>query len=463
MTGTSKLGTTMKKRMMLAQQAIRNIPLLIVFLGIYLVVFHTRILRTQFTRTSSGSLDKMEQTMIDENNSNNYRNAIYGAAMINSITTANPSTGIVEINFSNNITNVERTGMAACLINLDDTIKLAEWLPYHYTVLPLSAVVIALDPKTSERAIHRTLQLIDLWKDKIDITLWPNFILPERERRRKRVPYVRERQVYFAKRCLIYHKEKQRNWTLLTDNDEYFTFNYIHDDEEISLYNPPGRPWRKIIREERKKNSLIRKNLPNISNTTVLDFLDANQNRERFPRCVRVPYIQYGGGIPFENYTHQDVIPADMLATIGNVHHSRRDGQSSKVIIDLRRVAMDDLEKDRSKTIHNPNRIVCGKNGVYDSGADYIASVFRLNHYLGSIESFFERKGDYRRRDENSYQSKAKTVNVTNGAKFDYDVIPWMDAFIQKVGKGDAIKLLSPLKSYVSEERALRLKVTSSS
>ena len=52
-------------------------------------------------------------------------------------------------------------GMSACLINLEDTIRLAELITYHYTILPLTSVVIALNPHTSERRIQRTLQLID--------------------------------------------------------------------------------------------------------------------------------------------------------------------------------------------------------------------------------------------------------------------------------------------------------------
>jgi hypothetical protein len=108
--------------------------------------------------------------------------------------------------------NHQKMGAAACLMILEDAIRLAEWIPYHYAVLPLSGLVIAMDRKNSPRAVRRTLELIDLWKDKIDITLWPDFILPNSERRRKKVRLFVERQVHFAHQCLVHHKRQNRSW-----------------------------------------------------------------------------------------------------------------------------------------------------------------------------------------------------------------------------------------------------------
>lgn len=64
------------------------------------------------------------------------------------------------------------TTMSACLLVMDDTIKLTEWLAYHYTVLPLSHLIVALDPATVlETEIRKVLQL---WKTRLYIELWRN-------------------------------------------------------------------------------------------------------------------------------------------------------------------------------------------------------------------------------------------------------------------------------------------------
>jgi hypothetical protein len=126
----------------------------------------------------------------------------------------------------NTTIHTNELGFSACLFNLEDTIRLVEWIPYHYTVLPLTSLVIAIDPKTSERGLNRTLELIELWKTKINITLWPSFFLPKPQRYKPKRPLHRERQVYFVYQCLKYHSTfKERSWTLLTDNDEYILYN----------------------------------------------------------------------------------------------------------------------------------------------------------------------------------------------------------------------------------------------
>jgi len=50
---------------------------------------------------------------------------------------------------------VASPGFAICLLVLDYTIRLHEWvgLAYHYTVLPLSSLFIGVDPKSSNDSV----------------------------------------------------------------------------------------------------------------------------------------------------------------------------------------------------------------------------------------------------------------------------------------------------------------------
>ena len=68
--------------------------------------------------------------------------------------------------------------LSACLINLEETRRFAEWIPYRSTLLPLinqcshcSSIPTSLRQGGS---IKRTLQLLDLWKDNREISLWPH-------------------------------------------------------------------------------------------------------------------------------------------------------------------------------------------------------------------------------------------------------------------------------------------------
>jgi hypothetical protein len=139
------------------------------------------------------------------------------------------------------------------------------------------------------------------------------------------------------------------------------------------------------------------------NNSTIFEYLE----KQSFPQYVRLPSIQYGGGFQYQNYTHKDIIDASMLSTIGNVHHEGRTGEASKAMIDVSRATMNELVEDHARTIHNPNRKICGENGRWDFGADYIASIFRLNHYVGTFESYMERSTDFRGWSMDKYLSTA--------------------------------------------------------
>eukprot|EP00536_Pseudo-nitzschia_multiseries_P018325 jgi/Psemu1/70507/estExt_Genemark1.C_23850001 len=368
-----------------------------------------------------------------------------------------------------------KDGMSACLIQLEDTIRLAEWIPYHYATLPLTGLVIALDPNNSQRAIRRVLDLVDLWKDKIEISLWPDYVLPPERRFRSKQSYVRERQVYFANRCLSYHKAKNRSWTLLTDNDEYLLFNYKHDDEVVTYDHPSAekRRVRRRIDSDRKKYMALRDHLPppQLPTTesesesesesvaiTILDYIRRENDKidhtvkhsDFLPKCVRLPGIHYGGTLGVTNATavwgtgndgggnSNDIsndndndnnrtsrawplgsaIDRSVLSTYREVQHAKRKSTFSKVMIDVRRAKASDLvwtSSNHARTIHNPSKAVCGSNGASDSGADYFSSLFRLNHYLGGPEAFLERRTDYRS-DRSLATYEKKLSKISGGA-----------------------------------------------
>ena len=122
----------------------------------------------------------------------------------------------------------EEDGFAACLIIMDDNHYLIEWLAYHYTVLPLKRLIVAIDPrsKTSPKAIFDRYRSRGL----IDITEWYNetyyFPLQDETNRlstkylpNEPVEYEKEmhysRQRYFYGKCMETlieeYKEREHN------------------------------------------------------------------------------------------------------------------------------------------------------------------------------------------------------------------------------------------------------------
>ena len=72
-----------------------------------------------------------------------------------------------------NVPAHNNTNMLACLLVMDDTIKLTEWIAYHYTVLPLSHLIVTIDPTS---VLHKEIQgVLQLWKPHLAyINVWTN-------------------------------------------------------------------------------------------------------------------------------------------------------------------------------------------------------------------------------------------------------------------------------------------------
>ena len=143
------------------------------------------------------------------------------------------------------------SGVSACLLVNDENLRLPEWIAYHYTVLPLRHLIVAVDPAsfTSPRSI------LELWNDTalgMTVEIWNDEDFLEEEdsgpldddqyTEHDRTQHHRYRQWRFVTSCMGVHKLHGRTWVLLTDVDEYILFNKIHDDEPDPPIKeaPPG-------------------------------------------------------------------------------------------------------------------------------------------------------------------------------------------------------------------------------
>jgi hypothetical protein len=137
---------------------------------------------------------------------------------------------------------------STCLLIKDDNDFLNEWIAYHYHVLKLRHLVVAVDPNSatspfpSLQAWRENFQLeVDEWTDQ---TYMPEVFLQEHY---KQVPITTksgenatredlehafqtidhhiDRQRTFVKQCMIHLKKHNRTWAALVDTDEFVVIN----------------------------------------------------------------------------------------------------------------------------------------------------------------------------------------------------------------------------------------------
>jgi len=340
------------------------------------------------------------------------------------------STSFNETALSN--TNLPTNFFSGCLLTKDDNHKLVEWLAYHHHVLPLQHLVVAVDPKsiTSPKKLFNRWRMrgmiIEQWADE-------NFMPPkELEWSRSNISTLRtdagryhlhkKRQKRFISHCLRHLRNQNRTWTILIDSDEYLQFNGPFGINNTNVTNVPYRS----VQEQ----------------GAVLKFLEELDNRNETQPCVQIPRINFGNtetvnhtkGIP---YAFNDVA----LDTIRYQKHGQRDnsmrrkyGQKQQVppksLIDLSKITIKDI-----KTA-SPHKAI----GICSKAKSQRDSVFRINHYAGSWESFSFRK-DARGIEKASiiYNDKIKD---TNDGLTDDNIRPWINGFIDSHGEKESLALL---------------------
>jgi len=155
--------------------------------------------------------------------------------------------------------NNQKKGLSACLLVNDENPRLPEWLAYHYQILPLRSLIVAVDP--GSRSSPK--EILDRWTSTemntgLDIMMWEEEdYLPQVDSHGHRIvlgacdvagdPEAsknagrkgesdclwrhRKRQRYFIKKCMADFKLRNMTWTLLIDVDEYIVFNGVQGDD----------------------------------------------------------------------------------------------------------------------------------------------------------------------------------------------------------------------------------------
>jgi hypothetical protein len=341
---------------------------------------------------------------------------------------------------------------SACMLLMDDNHRLAEWFAYHYHVLPLRYMVVTVDPrsKTSPTWLLNRWRRMGVYIEEwTDLDYWKKLEpIPEDARFQVKRDRHRGRQKFFYKQCLIHLKERNRTWVALHDSDEYLVYNHAggvkfeaweammmaqHDPKKVSggasgntkrirpAHTPP------TTGEEGAMIDYIRKE-------------QAAKMKYYQSPCIGVPRLQFGtneSSAQERNDQVPDGFEADLFDTMRWRKHAARNdfykNSLGKVIMDVSRI--DVASSPKFYSLHRPIKKICTApwHNDWDSG-------LRINHYLGSWESYTfrddSRRGGERSREMWEYRG------FTNDEESDDNIRPWLDGFVHRHGTLKAQGLL---------------------
>jgi hypothetical protein len=342
-------------------------------------------------------------------------------------------------------------GFAGCIVVKDDNDRISEWIAYHWLILPLKYLVVAVDPtgKTSPRKILNLFNDTQKYDLGMEILLWDDadyghWIDEELDEVHKH----RSRQKRFLAQCQKYHKARNRTWLAVIDPDEFITYNIISDDDRdperkndvdafglIDGVNFTATSYRINMQEARramtKENALGQK--------TVFQYI--NEHREEAPwnsePCYLMPRTLFSAiespldALHDSGVTQYGFDP-NRFSTLRYFKHGEKgswyDNHFGKVIIDLSRIDENEIVEDM-RNIHVPLDSCYYPFRLYETG------LLRVHHYLGSWEQYSS-KSDVRRNREKF--NEAAFVNY--GA--DFQLQSWLKRFVDIVGVENSKNLL---------------------
>ena len=242
----------------------------------------------------------------------------------------------------------------------------------------------------------------------------------------------------FVSKCLRDMKEAGHDWVFVADTDELIIFNYIHKDEDPSLYGSSEALNQTLSQQNtdaaRSRSAPIRRRLPPLEeHVTIADFIHAEDR----VNCYRLPSLNFSA--------HQDEMArvelppaANVLLSLVQHRTGPMDGLHGSIILDVSKVESESLNYPRLVNMDNPNTRAWNCSGVSGSPIDYIDSVLRINHYAaGSAERYAENVDDGTKVEE-IFLTRHHFNPIGENRDTDY----WLDWFIKKVGIAEANRLL---------------------
>jgi len=311
---------------------------------------------------------------------------------------------------------------SACLLIRDDNRILPEWLAYHYTVMPLRHLIVAVDP----HSVTSPEPILDKFRELgMDITVWGDSdFFSNCTSKEKKGNYLR-RQLLFYSHCLMEFKNRgNHTWTMVVDTDEYILFNYY----------------------SRNNKSLV----PKIGSMTVANYI-SNQNNdnnkesiwETFP-CIYMSRIPVGSK---ESTAEQIALQVPdgfhpiNFNTMRFRHRQKKGGApNGKSIVDAAR--FDD-------------RLPIGPHIIMEGKCTH-DSTLHVHHYTGTLELFLRYGETWRGKD--TFDLRNNFISENNSITDD-SIRGWLSAFVDIVGREKAFEVTEGLTKWAFENHAHALEM----
>jgi hypothetical protein len=275
-----------------------------------------------------------------------------------------------------NLTKLDYFG--ACLLIKDDNHWLIEWIAFHYHVLPLRYLIVAIDPdsKTSPRKIlerwkRSQLMTIKVWNDQV--------FMPETIPKSMLKAYVnnthlmkhRHRQNSFHITCMRHLKFRGVPWVQMTDTDEFTAINYasghFYNLTKLHPIQQPGSVLR-VLNLHQKVTGIV-------------------------PKCIYMPRYMFGStDNPRKSLIERNVPPNSTIKGVNFLtqRFMFRDPKSMTNGKNLVHLAA----TEKIKGLRNVHRVSSEcPSGESLEGVDHVKSTLvRVHHYMGTLDQFLFRQ-----------------------------------------------------------------------
>eukprot|EP00540_Astrosyne_radiata_P009728 CAMPEP_0116840616 /NCGR_PEP_ID=MMETSP0418-20121206/10461_1 /TAXON_ID=1158023 /ORGANISM="Astrosyne radiata, Strain 13vi08-1A" /LENGTH=766 /DNA_ID=CAMNT_0004470937 /DNA_START=167 /DNA_END=2464 /DNA_ORIENTATION=- len=345
---------------------------------------------------------------------------------------------------------------AACLLVKDDNKILPEWLAYHYEVLPMRRLILAVDPNN----ITSPEPIIDKYREiGLNTTIWldEDYIF-EGRRWYQQVPPLDApddhkfkfhfwRQTAFMTRCLQQLHREGASYTLLIDSDEFLTYNHLGENEEEPiecrfLFGKRRESCNERYRKGWEDGTDLRAQLPAVGNATVAQTIvkhglpsDLWGGRP----CSTFARVNFGPNEStaeqLANQTPEGFDPMSFVTMRYRKHKKKQNTSPGKSIVNASGYRP-------NMRVGNPHRVL-KDDCAWDVFVRHAEVPFRVHHYMGSLEMFISRPGD-------THRSKKEYQRRTVGPyRWQDDTIRgWLQSFVDRVGKKRAWEFTQGLRKW---------------
>ena len=345
---------------------------------------------------------------------------------------------------------------AMCAIIKDENNNLLEWTAYHYTMINLRHLIFCNDVDSVSSPLH----ILDRWKDLIQIDVWEvnEFSPPKTVGNETMYDHYKKRQRRCFAKCMNHFMSYNRTWALFIDPDEFLTFNPVADDDDKCIFDKKGDSFSvsypkncnetenpNLIKRgdgERTTIALWKKRvkLPtNLASKTIAEYMQEHPHIWSRFNCHIFPRLQFGSEQESNKTILNKHMPSNIYAqnftTLSFFSHGKkgnfRTNKWAKCIIDVSRLHNNVTKYD----VRSPHYLTKNCGGEKKGDTPHDRALFRVNHYVGNMESFLS-KNDFHR-DEDMFNKKAIYNNYTS-----YQMQGWLLPFVKSVGRERAVMLL---------------------